>query len=290
MPNRKSKVAYLGPGTETFGFQALSQYFSKRKHKVDPVPYSSHRDICDAVGRMIVDYGVVAIENVIDGVVAETVRSIEQTDYHYGIKISGEEVVKVHLYLMSKSGELNDIKRILSHRTGLNQCSNLIARMQEDGIEIVAVNSTAEAARIAGSDPATAAIASNTALKRFGLNSIIPESVTDHMESETRFWVIGKRCAKRASNTRFKTCFLANFDRSMIGALEKTLALFANRGVNVCLLYPSPILGKKWEYTFVIEVEGHIEDEALMGAWEDFRLLGIALTPLHSLGSYVCEE
>lgn len=68
--------------------------------------------------------------------------------------------------------------------------------------------------------------------------------------------------------------------------MHKTLKLFADRNINVALIHPSPIRGKEWEYTFVIEVECHISDERMNGLWDEFCMLGISLQPLRFLGSY----
>ncbi len=108
--------------------------------------------------------------------------------------------------------------------------------------------------------------------------------MTDHKNSVTRFWILGKEHEQKTGKD--KTCFLVNLEQSAKGVLHKTLGVLAKRELNVLILYPSPILGKQWEYTFLVEVSGHIDDTALLEAWEEFRELGISLHPMQFLGSY----
>lgn len=286
---KKIKVGYLGPGTNTFGYQALQKFLaSKGINSIEAMPYKEHSGICLAVGNMDVDYGVVAIENVIDGVVIETIRAIESVDSHLGLKIWGEVTLPIELFCMNKSGDKSQVKRLISHEKALGQCSKLVAQFRAAGVTIEAEESTARSAEIAASDPEVAALAARVALESFNLKLIQEESATDYKNSATRFWVLGKEHARLGEDTAsmFKTCFLANLEQTASGVLHKTLGVFADNGISVLLVYPSPILGKKWEYTFVLEVSGHVSEPRMIEAWEDFRKLGISLLPLRFLGSY----
>jgi len=99
-----TKVGYLGPNMSTFGYMAAEKFFLKTKEerKVEFVPYKTHEDVCLAVGKKEVNYGVVAIENVIDGVVTETIRAVEDVDGHLGLKVWAEVVVPIELFYLRK--------------------------------------------------------------------------------------------------------------------------------------------------------------------------------------------
>ncbi len=284
--SRRKKIAYLGPGKDSFGFQALSSYF--KGWKIHPVESSSHRDICQKVGQMQVDFGVVAVENVIDGVVSETVRSVEHTDAQFGVKICGEEIVTIDMRLIAMNGvTLDGIKRIVSHQVGINQCAQSVDQLCENGIEVVIVNSTAEAARIASVDSTIAALASPHALRSYNnLHDLGGRNMVDHRNSKTRFWILSKKQGRFISGRNFRTCFLANFEHDSVGVVYKTLKLFAKKDISVLLIHPSPIRGKEWEYTFVIEVDGYISDLKIRSVWDEFCALGISLQPLRFLGPY----
>ena len=285
-------MGYLGPDTNTFGYQALRKFFEEKGFKlknIEAIPFTNHSEVCLAVGNMDIDYGVVAIENVIDGVVMETIRAIESVDSHLGLKIWGETTLDVNLFYMSKSGDESLVKKLFSHRTAIGQCRRLVSELQGRGITVELQSSTSLGAREASVDKNVAALASKAALESFGLKLIRKESVTDYKNSSTRFWILGKKHAQLVNDNglKFKTCFLANLEQTASGVLHKTLGVFAEKGISVLLMFPSPILGKKWEYTFVIEVSGHVSEPRMVDAWEDFRKLGISLLPLRFLGSYI---
>ena len=281
-------VGYLGPDACTFGYQALLKFFnggSKDCHnKPVPIPFTSHFNICQAVGNMKITYGVVAIENVVDGVVAETVRAIESVDSHLGVKICGEVTVSIELFYMSKNGKKDVPKRLISHEKALGQCGRFVRELRGKGVVTETRDSTGMAAKEASENPEVAALASILALKSYKLQLIEDESVVDHRNSVTRFWILGKQHAQKSE--RDKTCFLVNLEQSVPGVLHKTLGVFAEQDISVLLMFPSPILGKQWEYTFLVEVAGYITDEKMDRAWNEFRRLGISLQPLHFLGSY----
>lgn len=281
-------VGYLGPDACTFGYQALAKYFNHNNKdchdKPNPVPFKDHFGICQAVGSMQTRYGVVAIENVIDGVVAETVRALETVDSHLGVKICGEVAVPIELFYMSKNGRKDTPKRLISHEKALGQCSRFVSDLRTKGVVTETRSSTGLAAKEAAENPEVAALASVLALKNYKLQLIENESVVDHKNSVTRFWILGKQHAQKSEKD--KTCFLVNLEQSASGVLHKTLGVFADQGIGVLLMYPSPILGKQWEYTFMVEVSGYITDEKMNKAWNNFRALGISLQPMHFLGSY----
>ena len=283
-------VGYLDPKGDicTFGYQALQTFFNHNnrdyRDKPKPVSFNTHHKICVAVGSMKITYGVVAIENVIDGVVAETVRAIESIDSHLGLKICGEVTVPIELFFMSKNGKNDTPKRLLSHQVALGQCSRFVSTLRERGTVVETRGSTGQAAKEASEDPETSALASRLALKNYKLQTIENDSVVDHKNSVTRFWVLGKQHAQKSE--RDKSCFLVNIKQSARGVHHKSLGVFPKQDISVLLVYPSPILGKQWEYTFLIEVSGYITDEKMDKAWDEFRSLGISLQPMHFLGSY----
>ena len=234
---------------------------------------------------MEITYGVVGVENVIDGVVAETVRAMETVDSHLGVKICGEVTMPIELFYMSKNGRKEQPKRLLSHEKAIGQCGTFVSHLRSKGVVVETRSSTGQAAKEAAENPEIAALASSLAQKNYRLQLIEKESVTDHKNSVTRFWILGKQHAPKSEHGN-KTCFLVNLEQAQAGVLYKTLGVFASRGISVLLVFPSPILGKQWEYTFLIEVAGYITDEAMDKAWNEFRSLGISLKPMHFLGSY----
>ncbi len=86
----------------TFGYIAATQFAQEFKEK-EFIPYASHELICTAIAEQAVQYGVVAVENSIDGIIPETVRAVER-NVSLGVHVCGEGVVPVEHYLLRKGG------------------------------------------------------------------------------------------------------------------------------------------------------------------------------------------
>jgi chorismate mutase/prephenate dehydratase len=278
------KVGYLGRDASTFGYIAMQRYFQSRSIEIEPKGFDSHTEVCERVGRMDVDYGIVAIENVLDGIVPETARAVEKVDSHLGLKILGEIFLPIQLYLANKTGDGNDIKKVISHPSALGQCNFYLSKLESRGVIIESRNSTGVAAEEAVLNSDLAALVSSEVANECGLKLVSESIVTNHENSATRFWVLGKGHALRTGDD--KTCFLVNLEQSQPGSLHQTLGVFAQEKINVLLVYPISIFGKRWEYVFLIEVSGHIDDESIDSAWLKFNKLGISLRSMQFLGSY----
>ncbi len=284
-----AKVGYLGPNMSTFGYAAAENFFLKsgeKRNDVELVPYKTHEEVCLAVGKKEANYGVVAIENVIDGVVTETIRAVDDVDGHLGLKVWAETVVPIELFFLRKENISEPPKKLISHAVAIRQCSEFISALREEIKDLVVEvrDSTGVAAEEASNDCSIAVIASPKACDEYKLIRVRNESVADHKNSRTRFWIIGKEHSDRTGKD--KTCFLVNLEQSVSGSLSKTLNIFSSRGINLLLIYPCPIPGKHWEYTFLLEFQGYVTDKKMEEAWLEFRKLGLSLSPPRFLGSY----
>lgn len=295
--DQKQKVGYLGvtpkngpPDTTTFGYMAAEKYFADQNDAVEFVNRPSHEAICKAVGRKEIWAGVVAVENVIHGMVNETVRAVEEVHGHYGVQIAGEVVLPIELFYMGQDANLEP-KRVLSHNVAVSQCSRFTTELSKKGLVVETIQadgktpiSTGEAALEASQNGELACIASRRAEEVYGLQRIgNTGNIVDNPNSMTRFWVISKDHGDPTGHD--KSCFLINLEQVFVGALYQTLGCFAMHGCNLLVAYPISIPGKLWEYTFLLEFEGHINDDRIDGAWQDLRRSGLCLNPIF-LGSY----
>lgn len=278
------KVGCLGADEFTFGYMAMKQYFAGNGVEIEHVKCSTHLNVCEQVGRKRITLGVIAIENTLDGVVPETARAVEQIDSEYGLKIQGEIILPIQLFFANKSGNRNDVKKIISHPSALGQCNYFVAGQRAEGISDESRNSTSDAAREASEDESIAVLASKEAVSHYGLKLLLEESKTNHPTSTTRFWVVGREYADSTGDD--KTCFLINLEQSQPGSLQKTFKAFADERINVYVVYPIPLFGRRWEYTFLIEVKGHISDDAMRRALDRFKQERLSVHPITFLGSY----
>ena len=111
------------------------------------------------------EYGVVPIENSTEGVVGHTLDMFVSS----GLSICGEVELRIHHCLMANRGGLEDIGKIYSHQQSFSQCRRwLDANLPGPARETVSSN--AEAARLAGNDANSAAIAGEMAAEIYGLD------------------------------------------------------------------------------------------------------------------------
>ena len=74
--------------------------------------------------------------------------------------------------------------------------------------------------------------------------------------------------------------------RDTPGALVDALTGFRDGGVNLVKLESRPIPGNLWEERFIMDVEGHIEDQAVRDA---LKVLESHTREIRQLGCYVAD-
>ena len=243
------RIAFLGPeGTnshlaarEEFGVSAM----------LCGVP--SIAAVFAAVERGQADLGVVPVENSTEGVVTQTLDAFVDTE----LTLCGELVLRISYHLLSRSGRIDEVKRVVSHPQGLAQCRGwLDAHLPQ--AERSESASTAAAAGLAAEDAGVAAIASAIAAEAYGLRTI-ESGIEDRRDNTTRFLLIG-RVGPPASGCDL-TCAVFTVRKDESGALYKLLEPFAQERVNLTAIQARPIKGKPWEYLFYLDVEGHASEE-----------------------------
>jgi chorismate mutase/prephenate dehydratase len=191
---------------------------------------------------------------------------------------SGEVELRVHQYLLSRTGHLDDIERVYSHGLSLAQCRGWL-RQHLPKAEKLAVASNAEAARRARNADDAAAIAGENAAHVYGLK-IVAGPIEDRPDNTTRFLVIGRALFPPSGNDRTS---LMVFVRDQPGALYKVLEPLARRGVSMNRIESRPAHSGLWQYAFFIDVGGHVDESPLRDALADIADFASNVTVL---GSY----
>jgi chorismate mutase / prephenate dehydratase len=259
LSQKQVEVAYLGPEA-TFSHLAGVKYFGQT---ATYRPTETIEDIFVEVERGRVEYGIVPVENSIEGAVTSTLDAFMK----YPVKICGEELLKISHNLLNQTGRLEDVKLVVSHSQPLAQCRQWLKK-NLPGVELQAVFSTAAAAQLAAKDPAVAAIASSLAVKTYHLETVV-RGIEDYSGNTTRFLLIGRNSPSRSG--RDKTSLLVGLlDRP--GALNDTLSILAQRGVNLTRIESRPVKGgMAWTYLFFIDMLGHLEDENIREACDRLK-------------------
>ena len=119
------KVSYLGP-KGSFSEIALSNYF---RNNITAIPMESLGDVFQAVEKNESTYGVIPIENSIEG----SVNNSHDLLMESSVLINGEIDLPINQCLLSKNSTKENINTLYSHSQSLAQCQNWIkSNLQPD--------------------------------------------------------------------------------------------------------------------------------------------------------------
>ena len=265
------KIGYLGP-EGTFSQQAVLKHFGRSAHGL---PLASIEEVFQEVEAGNADFGVVPVENSGQGTIQVTLDMFLTSQ----LKICGEVELKVHQYLLSRSGRIDDIERIYAHPQAFAQTSGGM-RATLPRAEKVPVSSNAEGARRARNADDAAAIAGESAAHVYGLKKVIMSSIQDDKDNTTRFLVVGRQIFPPSGHDR--TSVLV-FIHDKPGALFDVLSPFARHGISMNRIESRPSHQAKWEYAFFIDLAGHVEDEGMKQALAELEQ---DVAQVKVLGSY----
>jgi chorismate mutase/prephenate dehydratase len=252
------KVAFFGPKA-TFTHLAAMQQFGL---SAELVPQKSIPAVFEEVEKGRALYGVVPVENSTEGMVSHTLDMFMESD----IKIDAEVLVEIHHYLLSRTGRLEDVRKVYSHPQPIAQCRNWLAEHLPN-VPLVDVASTAVAAQIVSEDYTGAAIASELAASMYDLK-VVRERIEDQVNNFTRFLVIGKKMAERSGDDKTSLMFSV---KDEVGILYRMLEPFAKRGINLSKIESRPLKRKAWEYIFFLDLMGHISDPVIAEAVQELK-------------------
>jgi len=251
-------VVYLGPpGTHTH--LACFEYFGS---SIQAQSKESIQEVFEAVEKRRASYGVMPIENSTEGSVNQTLDMLVESK----VMICGEVMIQVSHNLLSQSGKREDIRRIYSHPSALEQCRKWL-RKNFPVVEVAETVSTAKAAQIAAEDSKAAAIASSFAASLYSLKVIEPQ-IEDYRHNYTRFLVLGLNIHKRTG--RDKTSILFSISHAP-GSLYRALKPFSEKGINLTKIESRPLKDRPWEYIFFLDFEGHTTDFHVKEAFAEIK-------------------
>ena len=270
-------IAYLGP-TGTFTEQAI--YTQPDLAEMKHVPIGSIVEVLRATERGEVDFGFVAIENMIEGSVNATIDTLA---FDARLLIQREVIINVNLNLLVQPGvTLDDIRHVRSYPVAYAQCRRYLADKLPDA-PLEATNSTADAARELAESGArdVAAIAPQRSAEVYGLE-VLAEDIEDHPENQTRFVLVGPDRVPSPSG-HDKTSILVYQRADAPGSLVAILQEFAARRINLTNLQSRPTREGLGDYCFLMDCEGHIADEVVA---DTLRNLHMKTANVKFLGSY----
>ena len=272
-----SRIGFLGP-FGTFTEQALLSQPDLAAAEL--VPLRTMPDVLDAVERGEVDYGFIAIENSIEGMVN---LAQDELVFSHSLLIQREVVLDIEHCLVALAGtSLDEVKVVLSMPVATAQCHAFL-RERVGQAEVRATNSTAEGARLlAEMGPGAAAVAPRAAARHYGLE-VIATDIADHPGNQTRFVLVAREGVP-APTGHDRTGLVVYQRADEPGSLISILQEFAARRINLSNLQSRPTKdGGLGDYCFIIYADGHVADELLADA---MRALHSKQGRVKFLGSY----
>ena len=274
------RVAFLGP-PGTFGEEALLTQPDLAETEL--VPLRSMTDVLAAVAGGDVDYGFVAIENSIEGTVNQVIDGLV---FDRDLHIEREVVIEVSQCLIGPPGmQLEDVRRVVSIPHAIGQCRGFFSAHLTD-IEEVAANSTAEAVQLVGEERplGMAALGPALAAKLYGLE-VLAADIEDHDDNMTRFVLVARSGSGSIppSTGHDKTSIVCFQKADVPGSLHAILSQFSARNINLTKLESRPTKKALGQYCFIIDLEGHVDDEVVADCLRD---LHAQLASVKFLGSY----
>lgn len=267
------RYAFLGPAG-TFSEEAL---LSLGIEGLDPVSCASIEEVFEAVERGQADFGIVPIENSVEGSVPSTLDALA---FDTTLEIQDELVIDIHHALITApEADLAGVRTIVSHPQATGQCRRWLAR-NLPGRAIVAANSTAEAVQRAVGDPAVAAVGTRLAAQLYG-GEVREPAIEDYAGNQTRFVVIGRGLRTRSGNDKTSLALFMKVDKP--GALLMILSEFAYGEINLTKIQSRPTKRQLGDYMFFVDLEGHVDDQNVRTALDCLRL---KLREVKVLGSY----
>ncbi len=229
--------------------EAVRQHFGAN---VETMPCHAFENIFDAVEHGEADFGAVPVENSTAGSINKAFDLLLEHD----LRVHGEILLRVRHCLLTTAGNIGNIKEVRSHPQALAQCESY---MNRNGYTAVPWYDTAGSAKDLAAKPeeGIAVIASRLSAETYGLE-IVEAGIEDMQQNYTRFFVVGKGEAEKASRCKTSLVFaVPNTPGSLYGALEE----FARRRINLTKIESRPRRNRPWQYVFYVDFDGHWQDK-----------------------------
>ncbi|MEC3881353.1 prephenate dehydratase [Parapedobacter sp. 10938] len=228
-----------------FHEEAAYKYFGE---DIETVECESFKKTCELLKQGKVDYVVMAIENSIAGGLLPNHSLLR--DYRF--PIIGEVYLHIKLHLMVAPGvTIHDIKFVESHPIALQQCGDYLEENPQ--FKVTEGEDTAGSAKKVSELQLkdTAAVANQLSAKLYGLD-ILERRIETNKKNYTRFLILAKKAVEKAEVNKASLSFQTG---NGVGALSHVLQCFAEQNINLSRIQSMPVLGKRNEYDFYVDVE-----------------------------------
>ena len=239
-------ISFLGP-KGTFTHEAANMIGDEL------IPYCTIPAVLESVVSGESSFGIVPIENSIEGPVGITLDSLA---HKYDLKIFNEIIIPINQNLIVNPGtSMEDIEDVYSHAQAISQCQEFISKHK---IQPHYAVSTASAAKSIIGDKTKAAIGNVKAAELYDLE-ILEANIQDTDNNETRFVVVSKDYHEPTGNDKTSIIFSIYEDKP--GGLYKILGIFQKNNINLTKIESRPSKKGLGKYLFFVDFNGHLDSD-----------------------------
>lgn len=240
----KKRVAIQGIKA-SFHEEAAFRFFGEN---IQTVECNSFKQTCEVLKNKAADYVVMAIENSIAGSILPNYSLLR--DYHF--QVVGEVYLPIQLHLLALPGvQFKDIKYVQSHPIAIRQCVDFFDEYPH--LQVIESSDTAACARQIREENLTdtVAIANKLAAKLYNLE-VLERRIESNKKNYTRFLILADKTSENQAANKASLSFQVGNE---IGSLAAILNIFAQQHINLTKIQSMPVLGKRNEYNFYVDIE-----------------------------------
>lgn len=236
------------------------------------VPSKGYAAVFEGINQGLFDYGIVAVENTLGGVVGEVNELLVNTELY----VVGAVELPIYLCLMALPGtDYRDIRSVYSQSQVLGQCRDFLSRNHLEPLQYY--DSAGASKMLAEEAPkSSAVVASKLAAEIYDLE-IIKEDIDDLERNMTRFLILSATENKEEGNK----CSILFSTAHTSGTLFNVLEIFAKANINLTRI--GSIQSGAGNYTFFLDFMGSNKDEKVISALAEIKKVA---TNLRFMGCY----
>ncbi|MDP3561768.1 MAG: prephenate dehydratase [Legionellaceae bacterium] len=241
---QKKRVAIQGIRA-SFHEEAAFKFFGT---DIDTIECESFKKTCEVLKNKQADYVVMAIENSIAGSLLPNYTLLRE----YNFSIVGEVYLAIQLHLLALPGvKFEDVKYVQSHPIAIRQCSDFFEEFPH--LQVVESSDTAACAKKIREENLTdtVAIANLLAAKLYDLE-VMERRIESNKKNYTRFLILANKPLENVEVNKASLSFQVG---NSVGSLADVLNIFASHKINLSKIQSMPVLGKRNEYNFYVDIE-----------------------------------
>jgi len=219
------------------------------------MPCLEFADVFQSVEQGLLDFGIVPVENSVEGVITQVNDILVETD----LNIVGEINIQVHhsLIALPETGD-RQIRIVYSHPQALAQCRDYLVRNR---LEPRPYYDTAGAAKMLSEQrPEAAAVIANKLCARIYRLKEVENNIEDNEANSTRFVIVSREPGKEAGNK----CSIVFVAEHRPGSLFNVLKIFATEGIDLTRIASRPLRRDISNYSFFLDFKGSDHDEKVI--------------------------